>query len=571
MNRGCLFVQATDQDGLFCAAEWPADSDAPDSLSEIATVAITQRQAAARALSPQESGPGLRSEIGVPFRAGDRVGVVAVEVIHGEVWDTEPSCKSVIDALIRGAAWLETLVRDNSSSDQSNVAIELIQRVIRSDSPRDAAAVLATELVTRCGCERVSVGWLKGKSATLWALSHSSDFDPESDLGRALSRAMEEAIDQDSVVCLPPSSQRAQVTLEHQALREAHGGLSVCTVPLVAGGAVVGAITAEANPTAVPAWAGGKFALLCRVAEVAGPLLELKRRAADGVPQRIVRSAREIYDNAVHRGGETRKAFAAVGVALTLFFVFAKGEYRVSANATLEGRVQRAVVASFDGYVAEAHARAGDIVTEGKPLARLEDRDLALERRRWAGRHAQLSREHREAFASHDRSQVRILGAQLDQAKARLALAEEQLARSTLLAPFSGVVVRGDLSQNLGSPVERGEVLFEVAPLDGYRIILSVDEREISQIEEGQQGELALSAVPDQNFSLTVERIIPVSVAQDGRNTFRVEASLDRPIDTLRPGMEGVGKISIDRRRYAWIWTHEIVRWFRLTLWSWLP
>ena len=31
-------------------------------------------------------------------------------------------------------------------------------------------------------------------------------------------------------------------------------------------------------------------------------------------------------------------------------------------------------------------------------------------------------------------------------------------------------------SQLLGSPVERGDTLFKIAPLSGYRIILKVDE-----------------------------------------------------------------------------------------------
>jgi len=39
----------------------------------------------------------------------------------------------------------------------------------------------------------------------------------------------------------------------------------------------------------------------------------------------------------------------------------------------------------------------------------------------------------------------------------------------------------------------------------------------------------------------------------------------------LRPGMEGVGKIGIEQRRYVWIWTHQAVDSLRLLLWKWLP
>jgi hypothetical protein len=60
-------------------------------------------------------------------------------------------------------------------------------------------------------------------------------------------------------------------------------------------------------------------------------------------------------------------------------------------------------------------------------------------------------------------------------------------------------------------------------------------------------------------------------MAKEGRNFFRIEATLDQPHDRLRPAMEGAGKIEIDRRRVIWIWTHQVVDWIRLTLWTWLP
>ena len=72
-------------------------------------------------------------------------------------------------------------------------------------------------------------------------------------------------------------------------------------------------------------------------------------------------------------------------------------------------------------------------------------------------------------------------------------------------------------------------------------------------------------------MALAVERITPISTARDGRNYFRVEAVLEEPGDDLRPGMEGVAKIEVGRRRLMWIWTHELFDWLRLRLWSLLP
>jgi multidrug resistance efflux pump len=166
---------------------------------------------------------------------------------------------------------------------------------------------------------------------------------------------------------------------------------------------------------------------------------------------------------------------------------------------------------------------------------------------------------------------MNVVGAQVNQAEAQLQLINEKLARSRISAPFDGIVVSGDLSQLLGTPVEQGKVLFEIAPLDAYRVILKVDERDITYLAVGQEGELVLSGIPGARQPFTVARITPVSTADEGRNYFRVEAKMAVVSERLRPGMEGVGKVAIGERRLIWIWTHKLIDWVRLAFWSWMP
>jgi len=167
---------------------------------------------------------------------------------------------------------------------------------------------------------------------------------------------------------------------------------------------------------------------------------------------------------------------------------------------------------------------------------------------------------------------VRIVSAQMAQAQAQLALVDEQLARTEALAPFDGVVVSGDLTRSLGAPLERGQVMFEVAPLDAYRIVLSVDERDIADLALGQHGELVLTPMPGERYPLKVIKITPVSAPKDGRNLFRVEAQPRGPADArLRPGMEGVAKIEVGERRLIWIWSRRLLDWLALKTWAWLP
>mgnify|MGYP000629813086 CR=1 FL=1 len=52
---------------------------------------------------------------------------------------------------------------------------------------------------------------------------------------------------------------------------------------------------------------------------------------------------------------------------------------------------------------------------------------------------------------------------------------------------------------------------------------------------------------------------------------FRVEAELVDALPGLRPGMQGVAKVSVGERRRWWIWTHALSDWLSLQLWRWQP
>jgi hypothetical protein len=123
----------------------------------------------------------------------------------------------------------------------------------------------------------------------------------------------------------------------------------------------------------------------------------------------------------------------------------------------------------------------------------------------------------------------------------------------------------------LGSPVEKGKTLFEVAPLHFYRLIVQVDERDVRHIALGQSGTLMLAGRPGEPLPLTLSKITPVTVAEEGRNSFRVEARLSERALGLRPGMEGIAKIHAGQRSFAWIWMHSVVDWLRLAAWKYLP
>ena len=206
----------------------------------------------------------------------------------------------------------------------------------------------------------------------------------------------------------------------------------------------------------------------------------------------------------------------------------------------------------------------------------LDDKDLKLEQLSITSEQHELVGAYREAMAEHDNAKVAVIGAQIDQANARMQLVNEQLKRTRLTAPFDGIVIEGDLSQSLGSPVNKGDVLFKVAPLADYRIVLNIDEKNIAGIKAGLKGTLVLTSLPGEKRQLVVEKVTSVSIAEDSSNYFRVEASISDDDaaalqQDLRPGMEGAAKLDLGEQSLVWIWTHELINWLRLKAWVWLP
>jgi RND family efflux transporter MFP subunit len=539
-------------------------------LTEVAEQAVAQRRGV---VGRHDVDASRRHAVAFPIRAlDDVVGAVALDLAPRP----EPELQAALRQLEWGASWLElralrqTATRQRATQTRIQAALELVASAQQHDRFATAATAFVTELATRLGCDRVSLGFIDRGRARIRAMSHTADLPERTNLSRAIGAAMDEAIDQAATVAVaPPPTAEPRVSLAHEDLSRHAGGASVCTVPFARVDRIVGALTLE-RPAARP-FDQATIEMVETVAGLAGPTLEALRRDDRWLTTKALDATKRTLAQLVGAGHLPVKLTALGVLAVTALLVFVKGEYRVSARGVMEAHVRRAAVAPFAGYLREAPVRAGDLVRRGQLLATLDDRDLRLERARLESQHDVYDRQRALAFAKSNAADINIARTQTEQVRARLALIDEQLAKARVVAEFDGVVVTGDLRQMLGSPVDKGQVLFEIAPLDAYRLVLEVDERDINDVASGQRGQLLLTASPVDPVSFTVEKLIPVSTAKDGRNFFRAEATLGRTPERLRPGMEGVAKIEIDRRPLYAVWLRSMLDWIRLALWTWSP
>lgn len=583
VSAGLLLMRRVDPTAPLLSVTWPPrDVDGSDLMRLAETAYVERRLVVAPGRVGTDSKPAQPVSPIVALPLGTTNEPIAAVAIALTTTAAKPLVTPAIVAeqLRWGAGWLEALPWARHSKDLSSdvtraaSCLDLLITVNAQPRLNGMAIAVVNELATRLRCERASLG-IVGRNGTirLRAVSFSASFKRESRLVNAIENAMEEAIEQRGCVAYPPLARMGRVVaIAHRTLAEeakASGSSTMSAILVGSHGEPTGALTFERHRAEPFTDDAVKF--VEGIAALLGPQLGLQLRANRLVAGRAIDGIR---DGCAALFGARRPALkfcvgSAMVLALTL--AFAQGEHRVTAKSVLEAEVQRAAAAPFDGFVRAAPARAGDTVRQDDLLALLDDRDLVLDRLKWRAELDKLLQRDREALAKHNRNGLVVLEPQIRQAEAQLALAEEKLGRTRILAPFDGVVVSGDLSQMLGSPVEKGKTLFEVAPLNSYRLILQVDERDVRFVAVGQSGAVALAGRPGEPVPITLSKITPVTLADEGRNAFRIEARLSEPGLTLRPGMEGVAKINAGRHSIAWIWMHPVIDWLRLAAWKYLP
>lgn len=479
--------------------------------------------------------------------------------------------KWVFSTIRQSIEWLSLASIEQANPTQSDFysrVVKLLATCFDQQSYQQGLIRLVTQLTQEFDCERVAFAEYHSKQCQVIALSHSAGFDKRSNLLQKLSGAMEEAINQDTIVVFPDKETK-QIQRSHKALSRKLGSVAICSIPLIYQQTVFGAVTLLRNEN--KPFSSSDIDLCQQFLSLATAFLVLKRDEEKSMLKKMGSSVKKQLANLFGFRFLSLKLIMTSVVLIVGSTFFIKGDFRVSAEAHIEGKIQRVIAAPTAGYIYSATVRAGDSVQAGDLMASLDDSELKLQLAKHNGELQKARREYRQALSERDLVKVRIVNEQINQTEAEMALTQQQLDTVNLFAPFDAVIIEGDLSQMLGSPVERGETLFKVAPLEGYRIILTISEREISYIQPGQAGTLVLSSLYNQKYPLTIERVTAVAKGENGANTFRVEASLHQVPDLLRPGMEGVGKINIGRERLIWIWTHETIDRVRLWVWSWWP
>lgn len=194
--------------------------------------------------------------------------------------------------------------------------------------------------------------------------------------------------------------------------------------------------------------------------------------------------------------------------------------------------------ADAQGRVQELLFTEGQRVAAGEALIRIDASLLAAQAERaeadsvlaqqQLARVRRLREENAASAADLERAQ-----ATAQSAAAALSVLRIQVARSTVRAPFAGVV--GQRFVSVGDYVTPATSLLTLQTTDPQRAVIEVPERYAADLRRGQTVEFTIAARPDRSFTAVVEFIDPV--VQPDTRTITVKARAANPDGALKSGM----------------------------------
>lgn len=176
-----------------------------------------------------------------------------------------------------------------------------------------------------------------------------------------------------------------------------------------------------------------------------------------------------------------------------------------------------------------------------------QTRDLALTASKQSA--AQLARDQALVDAAHN--SVELARANVEAARAKLALDETMLSYTELRAPFDGVIAVREAE--LGQLAGPGVAIFTIAELDRVWLRAYVNEPDIGRIRLGEPADVSTDAYPRKVYRGRVSFISPQAEftpktvethAQRVTLVYRIRIDIDNPTHELLPGMPADASIA---------------------------
>jgi multidrug resistance efflux pump len=268
-------------------------------------------------------------------------------------------------------------------------------------------------------------------------------------------------------------------------------------------------------------------------------------------------------------GNEAKRGQRLVFAAVALLFtgaMFLEMPYKLRVPCWIDPAVKREVAVPFDGILARALVEPGNAVEKGQILAELDGKEIDWKLADVKSRLNALTKRRDQALAAEDMRETQLATLEMATLEVERDLLLYQRDHLVVRSPMDGVVITGDLDESEGVPVQRGQRLFDIAPVRSFTFRLAVPAGEVRNVAPGMEVRIRLEAETDFRGNATLETVSPVSSIHEAKNVFLGTTTMDETGELLRPGMMGKARIVCAPRRLGWILFHRPLDWLRLRL-----
>jgi HlyD family secretion protein len=226
------------------------------------------------------------------------------------------------------------------------------------------------------------------------------------------------------------------------------------------------------------------------------------------------------------------------------------------------------------GRIIEINGKPGDFVRKGDVLIKIDPKNYIAIQKRAASMLKSSEANLAKAKAEYNRSQelfekglissaeleiseanYKVQKSQVDQARASLSEAEENLAKCTITAPIDGTITaknkeNGEIAQGSGFTLD---VIMVIADLSKMETVVEVSENEIVKVNLNQECDLEVDAFPNKTFKGKVTEIANSAKTaglgtSDQVTNFEVKISIVDKELRFRPGMNVTSFIKTSRK-----------------------
>ncbi|QOJ15764.1 MAG: HlyD family efflux transporter periplasmic adaptor subunit [Planctomycetia bacterium] len=540
-------------------------------VERLLTDALNEHETRAVLLSARSA--DLRVAVAAVPLSNPAAGVLGAVSLVLPLYDDEPRARvAFLESVCALAAHAAAQLGPPSGAGGGQGAAQsgaAVGRAAAFETVEALAFNLTNNLRNKLGCEQVALGLVRGAHVRILSISGLDDVKSNSPGVLQLRAAMEECLDAGEVLAAggersAGADAPARYRL-HEAWRDAAGPVSVASVPLRSGDDVVAILSLRRRGE--QPFSAEQLEQVRGGVEPYAPALLLVQRASRGLIRHAVDRVTTIGRWLLAPGKHGRKLCAAVIAAAALWFCFGTMRHEITVPSTLSPVSVRHVSAPFAGVLVAAPRVAGDSVRAGDVLCVMDTRALELQRAELTAELAVAGQQRAMALAEDKPVEAQLAAVNAGLVEARLAALEDRLSRAVVRSPFDGVVVSGDLRPRVGSMVAQGDALFQIAPLSGWNVELSVPESAARGLSAGVAGVFANVARPEDTRPLKITRVRPSAEIRDGRNCYVAEAQAELEAGWLRPGMQGVSRLNLGPRPVWWIALHHVIDSLRLNFW----